>query len=145
MRVFKINLYKLQTKRRNSFTSFAHTLLFLSKKTFFNSNERFSITLENNVVLLMLCFVEVYKFKFFMTRFSNIIYRKFSFFFLNFLFMSLFIFIFANFLLAFIVFFFSSFFSSFICCSIVALNRKIVSIIYSFIFVKRFRKRRFFR
>ena len=105
MRVFKTYLYKLQTKERNSFIYFAHTSLSLFK-TFSNSNEKFSITFEDDVVSLMWYFAEVRTFEFFTTRSSNITYRRFSFFFSNFFFTNLFIFIFADFSSTFIVFFF---------------------------------------
>ena len=131
MRVFKINLYKLQIKKRNLLIYFAHTSLSFSE-TFLNLNENFSMIFENSIVSLVWYFVEVHIFEFFTMRFSNIIYREFSFFFSNFFFMSFFIFIFADFSLAFIVFFFSFFFFSFICCSVVTQSKKIVSTIHSF-------------
>ena len=105
MRVFKIYLYKLQTKKRNSLIYFAHTSLSFS--------EKFSIMFENDVVSLMWCFTEIRAFEFFTARSSNIIYQKFSFFFLNFFFKSSFIFIFVDFSSTFIVFLFSFSFHSF--------------------------------
>ena len=132
-------------KKRNSFIYLAHTSLFFFEK-FLNLNEKFSMTFEDDVVSSMWCFADIRAFEFFTTRSSNIIYQEFSFFFSNFFFMSSFIFIFADFSSTSIVFFFFSFFfSSFIYCSVAALSRKIVSTICSFVFVKRFQRRRFFR
>ena len=119
MHVFKINLYKIQIKKRNLFIYFAHTLLFFFK-TFSNSNEKFLMMFEDDVVSLMWYFAEIRAFEFFTTKSSNIIYRKFSFFFSNFLFTNLFLFIFADFSSAFIVFFFFFFFFIHLlqCCNI---------------------------
>ena len=132
MRVFKIYLYKLQTKKRDSFIYFAHTSFSFSEK-FSNLNEKFSMMFENDVVSLIWCFAEIRTFKFFTTKSSNIIYQKFFFFFSNFFFTSLFIFIFVDFSSTFIVFFFSFFFFLFICCNVIVLNRKIVSTTHFFV------------
>ena len=109
MHASKINLYKLQTKKRNFFIYFISTLLFFSK-IFSDLNEKFSMMFKNNIVSLIHYFAEACTFEFFTIKSSNIIYREFSFFFSNLFFTSFFIFIFVDFSLAFIVFFFVSFF-----------------------------------
>ena len=91
--------------------------------------------------------MKTFAFEFFTSTTSNIIISEFSFFFENSFSTISFIFtFFADFLLTFIIFlFFFSFSFSFICCSAVALNNWIVSIICSFAFVRRSRKRWFFQ
>ena len=61
-------------------------------------------------------------------RSSDIIYREFSFLFLNFFSTILLLFTVVDFLSVFIVFFFF-FFSLFICCNVAVLNKKIVLIV----------------
>ena len=143
MRVFKIYLYNLWTKKRNLFVYFAH-ISFSFSKTFLNSNEKFLMMFENNVMLLIWYFAEIRAFKFFTTRSSNIIYRKFFSFSSN-LFSRIFLCLFSLISYQYLLYFFLFFFFLFIYCSVAVLNNEIILIIRFFVFVKRFRKKRIFR
>ena len=145
MRASKTYLHKDQTKKRNSFIcSLLFCLLAVLVLVLFR------ILLFREVVRDPRCIIDVIFHENFCIRvlhIDDLEYHCIRIFFLfrELFFIIFFIFIFfVDFLPTFIIFSFFIFFSL-ICCSVAVLNSWIILTIHSFVFIRRFRKRRFFQ